>query len=460
MRGVRGSSPALRLAIVVGVSDVVEGGRPPDTRWPMRWGLVAAAVVLAAVLVAVQLFSNGGHGHHHATAPTSPVVTPSPAPQTSAVIVPGPTTSAPPWPTASSACDYSVDLPQLIVAPGTAAVSGAVLVGGAGVWQITASGGAAQLAAVRGLPARGSDATLVRQLVGGPGATYAQIATGCGNSLLTSHDYRIDGGVATRLAVNGFLVGGVHHTWNEDYATPASASGGGAASGTVLTPLDGGTALTLPPHTTLVADTSAGLVVARQDPAGAGTPPSIEVLDPNTGAARRPLVNGYPHGATATIIVVGARDCPVPPAAPCTLAEIGIATGRTLRLITLPAGTSPATADFTFSADGTLSAFPLYRGQHDPRFATGHPGGPEDVAVVDLHSGKLSIVPGIELAPKTQPGLAFDANDTLLIAVSEGTHGQLLQWRPGASQAAQVATLPGPLIQAPSLLAVPTTTPS
>jgi hypothetical protein len=106
-----------------------------------------------------------------------------------------------------------------------------------------------------------------------------------------------------------------------------------------------------------------------------------------------------------------------------------------------------------FSPSGAVAAFQLARARPDPRVTTGHPLPPADVAVLHLRTGRLDIVPGLELPPGTGAGLAFDATGSWLLAtVSEGDHGELLAWRHGMPGPALVTRLPGPLMAPPPLL--------
>jgi hypothetical protein len=107
----------------------------------------------------------------------------------------------------------------------------------------------------------------------------------------------------------------------------------------------------------------------------------------------------------------------------------------------------------TFSPDGRVVALQLTRAQHDPRFATDHPAPPSDIAVVDLDSGAVHVVPGLELPAKSSAGLSFDATGAWLLAtVNEGRSGLLLAWREGMSVPAVVSTIPGPLAWTPPIL--------
>lgn len=74
----------------------------------------------------------------------------------------------------------------------------------------------------------------------------------------------------------------------------------------------------------------------------------------------------------------------------------------------------------------------------------GAPFPPADVAVLHLRTGSLDMVPGLELPPETQAGLAFDTTGRWLPAtVNEGDPGELPTWRQGMPAPALVTSLPG-----------------
>jgi hypothetical protein len=204
----------------------------------------------------------------------------------------------------------------------------------------------------------------------------------------------------------------------------------------------------------------AGVVVARTGTAyheSAGRRDTVELVDPRTGAVLRRLGGGFPMGAAGHVLLVSLHGCPWPPAyGTCALESIDLTTGRPIATAELPAGRIPVWGDLAspvFSPGGTLAAFQLARARPDPRFAATAPGPPSDVAVLHLRTGRLDIVPGLELPPRTWAGLAFDATGSWLLAsVSEGDHGELLAWRQGMPGPALVTSLPGPLVEAPPLL--------
>jgi hypothetical protein len=248
-------------------------------------------------------------------------------------------------------------------------------------------------------------------------------------------------GVASLLETSADdLLGGPHHAWAVTYAPR-----------TVLTPLNGGRKVTLKPRTDPVADTADGLVVAYGPHTGGL--PTVELLDPNTGALRRRLGTGLPLGAAGHVVLVSRHDCGVPPTpGTCVLESIDLRTGRRTARVELPAGRVPVSAA-AVSPDGTAAAFQLARARPDPRFTTGRPFPPADVAVLHIPAGSLDIVPGLELPPRTAAGMAFGSTGSLLlVTVNQGDRGELLAWRRGMPGPALVAGLPGPLMVAPPLL--------
>jgi len=376
------------------------------------------------------------------TGPRHAAAAPPSRPPAAASPIPGsrtPAGSAARWPSAAAACGSAVDLPQIHLAPQHAHVHARVLVGGTGLRRVTLGG--AVSGALPGLPEHG---WLVTNVVAGPGAAYA-FDTPCVSSSAFVRVYRIVAGAAQRLRVTAdALLGGSHRAWAVTYR----------AHHTVLTALAGGRAVTFPSNIAPVADTAAGLVVVAYHPP-AGRRHTVELLDPDTGAVLRRLGGGSPLGAAGQVLLVSAHGCAGPPAhGTCTLESVNLHTGRPAATAELPAGRVPVWGDLAspvISPDGTLAAFQLARARPDPRFAAAAPGPPSDVAVLHLRTGRLDIVPGLELPPRTWAGLAFDATGRWLLAtVSQGD-----PWRPGMPGPALVTSLPGPLAEAPPLLPAP-----
>jgi hypothetical protein len=429
------------------VSDVLEGGerRRPPPRWV--WALVGLVVAAGVVVAAVN--RGGSHGSARPSPSGSPGSSPTPsiAPRTEYL-----TSTAPAvWPSVPGACGWTAYLPLIAPAQRHDPVDTTVMVGGAGLQSVTADGPTA--AAVRGLPEQPGQ--VIGDVVAGPGGIYVG-ATPCdGNAGNTARVYKIVDGVARPIGLTAdFLLGGAHHAWRVTYPPPAASPLAGAGQpGAVLSPLDGGSSITLETNAYPVADTAAGLVVARSDPVNSDTPPAIELLDAATGAVVRALPDGFPLAADEhAVLLQQAAGCGFQEKVACTLERVDLATATMVRSYPLPVGRD-VTSEVALSPDGNLAAFQLTRATQDPRFNTGHPAPPSDVVVLHLDTGELDVVPHLELAPKTQAGLAFDnTSASLFITTGEGDHGELLIWRHGMSGPAVVTTVPGPIAGAPPIL--------
>jgi hypothetical protein len=327
-----------------------------------------------------------------------------------------------------------VYLPKIHLAPHRVHVHGTVLVGGTALRQVILGRGV-----YRALPGLGDQGLLVTKLVSGPGADYAFVSPRCSGYLWV---YRIAAGAARQLGTTADdLLGGPRHAWAVTYW-----------SHTVLTPLNGGRSVTLASGADPVADTPAGLVVFQSG--GAGRAGTAELVDPNSGAVLRRLAAGYPMGTTGRAVLMSLPGCGAPLGdRRCALETIGLNTGRRpSATFGLPPGRVPV-SDAVASPDGAAAAFLLARARQGPRLATAGPFPPADVAVLNLHTGSLATVPGLELPLGVGAGLAFDATGGwLLVSVSEGDRGELLAWRQGMPGPALVASLPGPLVAAPPLL--------
>jgi hypothetical protein len=419
-----GANAAIYHEARCAVSETVEfGGWPRPPRWVWVVAGVAAVAVLAGVVVARR-------GPHHASASSPSATSPVHGSRTPAV------GSAARWPSVEGACRVPVYLPRIHLARHQVPVHVAVLVGGTALREVIPGGALA--GPLPGLPGQGR---VVTKLVSGPGADYAFVDPQCSGYLWV---YRIVAGAAHRLGTAAFdLLGGPHHAWAVTYPRH-----------TLLTPLNGGRTITLKAGADPVADTAAGLVVAYRP--RAGRPGTVELVDPNTGGLVRRLARGSPMGAAAGVVLVSRPGCGAPPASRlCTLESISLTTGQPTATFELPAGRLPV-SDAVFSPSGTVAAFQLARARPDPRVTAGRPLPPADVTVLHLDTGSLDIVPGLELPPGTEAGLAFDTTGNwLLAAVSEGDHGELLAWRHGMPGPALMTSLPGPLMAAPPLLVAP-----
>ena len=412
--------------------DVVEFGGWPK---PPRWVWAVAGIAVVAVLAGVGAAHTGSR--HTATS----------SPSRSQTRAAHPTPARPPWPSAAGACGSAVDLPRIHLVRQYPDVHARLLIGGTGLREVTLGG--AVSGPLPGLPEHGR---LVTNVVAGPGAAYV-FDTPCTSSTASVRIYRIGAGGAHRLGVSAdAVIGGPHHAWALSYRSSAVLT-------RVLSPLAGSRAVRFSSSTDPIADTAAGLVVVRYHPL-AGQRHAVELVDPNSGAVLRRIGDGFPMGAADHVLLVSLHGCVATPAhSTCTLESFNLSTGRLQATVKLPAGRMPTGGGLSspvFSPNGTLAAFQLARAGRDTPYATAFPGTPSDVAVVNLRTGKLDIVPGLELPPATWTGLAFDPTGRWLLAtVSEGGHGDLLAWRPGMAGPALVTSLPGPFADAPPLLPAP-----
>jgi hypothetical protein len=322
-----------------------------------------------------------------------------------------------------------------------------LLIGGTGLREVTLGG--AISGPVAGLP---DNNRLITDVVAGPGAAYA-FDMPCTSSTASARLYQIGAGGVHRLRVSAdALIGGPHHAWALSYRSSAVLT-------RVLGPLAESRTARFRSSTDPIADTVAGLVVVTYRPL-AGQRHAVELVNPNTGRVLRRVGDGFPMGAAGHVLLVSLRGCAAMlKHGTCTMESIDLNTGRPLATIRLPAGRTPTGGDLSspvFSRSGTLAAFQLARAGPDPRFAHSALGPPSDVVVLNLRTGKLDIVPGLELPPATWAGLAFDPTGRWLLAtVSEGNHGDLLAWRPGMPGPALVTSLPGPFDEAPPVLPAP-----
>jgi len=436
------------------VSDVIDGGgKRPGL--PRSVGIVAGAVGIAALIIVVVVTQSGPR---HSVAPQPPgssftAASAAPTATVASAIQPVPvpvTGSAAEWPSAPGACASTALLPQRTLALHYGHVAGSVLIGGASLQVVRLD--QPSTTPVAGGP---DSSGLVDALVSAPNAAYAQVApcgaTRGGEGTL----YRVEAGAAHRLTGSGrgWLVGGEHHAWGVQYPSQINPSGSAPVNaGPTLTPLDGGRAITLATNAYLFADTTTGMVVGVDDPANPDMPPTVEVVDATTGTVVRTFVGGSLKAAQGRDLILQTGSCAAPqtPPLPCALQRRDLVTGQTTGDYPLPVGRSPVSVAI-FSPDRNLIAFQLARTIHDVRFATDFP--PSDIAILHLDTGRLSIVPNLEFAPKTEVGLAFDATgNSLLAAINNGDHGELLIWQEGMTGPALVTSIPGPLDAPPPLL--------
>lgn len=173
-----------------------------------------------------------------------------------------------------------------------------------------------------------------------------------------------------------------------------------------------------PGTTRLLRDTAAGLVVVQL---GNLQGAELLVLDPVTGQQRRRLATGrialaVGPASVAHLAAGCARDCPV------TVTALTSGASRDYRL---PAGGSPA--EGAFSPDGRRLALAVPGQFRDGRLSV-VPGFAE---VLDLPTGGLLRVPGVETPAERRPDLSWSATGSLLVVgVWAADRGRLGTWSP------------------------------
>jgi hypothetical protein len=412
--------------------DVLEIGRPPLPRW-VRLGALILAVLAALALFAVRVWPGSRTTHPVAvppSTPTAPASEVSPEPSRA-------TPTATPWPTAQGACGSDVDLSIVSSTPRRERTGIRVLLGGDRLRVVDFDSGDAVALTDTGLrPGEYAD------VLAGPTsklATTQMCESGRSKVLRVGADRRVSV-VGSLGQTEGVLVGG-DRAWVVSYPTDVDHPYGS------VTPLGGGHRVRLAagfyPYAA-AGDTLVG--VSQPDPLSVR---GLLLVDATTG---RTLTN---LGQTALLVAAGRGQ--VIWTGPC---DPGSDRRRDLQRRQLSTGSTtsyrlprPASCGGpgVVSADGKLVAFTLERARAYPLYE-GHPMPPSDLAVLHLDTGRLEIVPGIELPAKVSPGLAFSADGRwLAIALDAGTRIRLLAWRSGLRHPYETNAIPGQ-VRAPTLV--------
>jgi hypothetical protein len=414
------------------MSDLLEQG-PPERRARRGWVLLAVAVLLGAVFYSI----TRGDDEQGPAASSPPTPSASPAPAIGALG----TETGTPWPTRPGLCDSEALLPRL-TAPQLEQPTGLrVLVGGAGVRVVDVDARAVT-------PIPGADGGADR------GVTDLVAANGGAGVLIQECAASIGPGFAARVTLAGAgtfrpLAGQVDTLMSDGSTAWGYRTVGDSNEAVVLRPLDGGRSIRMPRDFTPYAVTKERFVGAVAEPATAQELPRIATV-PRTGAREaREIGRGYILAANDEAVVLQG-ECETD----CVIRTVSYA-GLPLRRFQLPAGTRIA-SEAVLSPDEELLAFQLARARPDPRYALDHPGTPSDVAVMDLLSGDVTVLEGLELAPKSWIGLDFSADSrALAVTINEGSHAELLVWRRGSATLEQVPVrLPGPLLYGAPVLVV------
>ena len=385
-------------------------------------------LVLVVVLTLIVLRASTDRPQHQAV--------PNPAPSEAINAIPNGRTATP-WPTAPGACGADTLLPIVSSAPPTEHTGIQVLVGGDRLRLVDFDSGRATTlpdAVVR----PGEYAAV---LAGDPVTAYATTGS-CSETapyamLRISVDHRVS--VIRPLRPTEWALTDGNRVWIASFASDIDNPYG------TIAPVVGGQRVRLPLGfyaSAIVGDTIVGLM--QPDP---GISPTwLALVDARTGRLQAKLdqyVAPLAAGAGQVLWTTGCHD----DASPCTLHRRLIAGGHTLGS-PLPG----AACCGVVSPDGTRVAFLIQRVSTDSRF-DGHPLPPMDIAILQLRTGRLDIVPGIELPTKSQPGLTFTGRDDwLVMALNAGSRTRLLAWRPGLRKPYETNALPGLVHDPPTLV--------
>lgn len=413
------------------MNDVLEHGRegPPPPRWRRTATIALALVAAVAVLgyLALRGPSDGAATPPAAAQSSGQRTEPATPAGTAAATTARPTPSRD-WPVVQGACDAQVRLPQVHAAPLAGRTGLGLLVGGSGLRRVDVDTGRAE--PVAGVPV--DPKSPVVQVVAAGSVVYA-LAVPCPPSG-TGTVYRMPGdgsAGAERVATADALLSDGDSVWAIDYADPPAP--------VVLRRLDRSAGpVRLPSEADPVAVAGTMIVVSLlPQPAALGAPATVALLDPATGTVTTRLGQGVLLAATSRAVLWTSGRCPGDAAcAVCRsrLDDRGTPASAPECRWTLPSGRQPSSWDAAVSQDGNRVAFQLSRTTPDPTYRDDHPANPSDVAVLNLVTGELTTVPGLEIPPKSDAALVFDRDGWLAIGLSHGDQGRVALWRRGAAR--------------------------
>lgn len=373
-------------------------------RW-LSFGALAAVIVGLFVYAAV-----GGR-------PASPIAKDS----TTASAVP--TVSTIPWPSAATVCGSSVQLPLV--------TSAAELKEPTSI-QIAVGGSLSTVDLDTG------QSTLQTGLVLQKGQLVSEVVSVGEDLYALISNCRSDRGAVARIGPDGSLIsvsttkvstliGGGTHIWG---FTPSDSGAGGT-----LDPLDGSPAVQLPQDFYPLGAYQDQVVGVRDVPDLPGPAADLFIFDTATSA----LSTTIGHTGTSQIgarfaiassAVVLWTDKPCESTDLCQIHRYDLATGSSsVRGYALPKGRYFGAS--TVSPDGTKLVGQLNRDDINHKFSPSA-GLPSDIAVLDLVSGAMQVVPGIELSAQSNAALTY-SNDSkwLVIGLNTGAKIALYVWKPG-----------------------------
>ncbi|HKC28721.1 MAG TPA: hypothetical protein VKB75_11985 [Jatrophihabitans sp.] len=357
------------------------------------------------------------------------------APARSETPVPNPSDVVRPWPTAPTACGGQTELPQITSARASVPTGLRLLVANGQVIQF-----AFDTAQSTPISLHVSGNRLPAQVVKAGSTTYVFVVS-CGFSVAIAPELiRISAnGAMTRRSMPVDAVG-ILSDGTRAWVLSAVFDPQGRSR---LISLDGGPSVRLPKSFWPQAATGGALLGTM-----VGSGERVALVDPYTGKVRRRLGDGVAMSAGGGE-AVWAVGCNPDNSRPCELHAQAVSGGP---ITTYPLPRPPGFTAALISNDGRRLAFTLERAGRDPHFSTDHPLPPTDVAELDLHSGRLNVVPDVELSPKSAPGLGFSPDSRWLVIALNGRQNiRVLAWHPGLDRPYESVPVAGPGLVGPSI---------
>jgi len=401
----------------VAIDDIISTGSEPRGPWRRRAAIGAVvAVVLAALIIQHWPAGSRGPGRHHGAGPAA--VT-APASPPSAVL---------PVPEAPSGRPDGITGPVAAWNP----AQRLLIAGQRPAWFWPASG---RVERIGGLPDSPAGYSVTRALGGwvvqaappsGPMCTSCTTPPPPVYFLADRARAAVPLGVATSVAP----AAQPGSAWLTTNVVSVSGGAPGRMSGIAHDVTAGramvGPGVRLPAGYVIVTGTAIGLLLAPAVGSPGGN--ADELWNPVTGLVIRRfarVIGASPAG------IAWAPACQVR----CAVGVLDVATGRQ-RLIGLPAGSSPASAQF--SQDGRLLALEL-------SFGNGGDGGSvaTRLEVAAVASGRLAVVPGTWASSDALAGFGWPVGgDRLVAELGFISKVQVASWRPGARRLAVAVVRP------------------
>jgi hypothetical protein len=403
------------------MSDLLDNEPRPTPRW------VLPAVVVGVVAVLIALAVRAPSPAHPRQAGTTPSASPSPGPVGATAVA---TTR-----TAGNSCGGDVEQPLVAPGPRPTGTHLRLLIGDRDLRVVDVDDGSVHVLSVR------PDRRSVTQLAGHGRDVIAVLRNTC-------DPYSYGHG---EVGVVDLSSGSIGATMSGDEilpGLPTTLRQYGADGSEHVRELGSRTTTTLRAGWSALARTPTSYFAAINTPlSDQSTPPTLGLGDVGTGKLTKKFGAGSVVAASADRLFWLAGTCPGPH---CLLTMTRLDGTNTAQRI----GGGGAWGGVV-SPDGTKLAFRKVR-------TTGqlgsHPAPPNDIAVLDTTTGRLRVLPGLVLPPKSGTTLVWSPDSTwLAIGADLGTGALVLIWREGMERPARVPIPPtgGGTTGPPALLVLP-----